>query len=130
MLLQQQGGAMNVQLPQVASVQQTSALTSQVQQTTINPVHSGTQQLTIQQQAPPPQQSLQQQTNALTQVGHTHTYRTRPHTHLCSHYRYTFRLWKFRLEKNVLPAFCIICDCDSKKLFILMLIYLLYFNIF
>uniref|UniRef100_A0A7N8XG16 Circadian locomoter output cycles protein kaput n=1 Tax=Mastacembelus armatus TaxID=205130 RepID=A0A7N8XG16_9TELE len=39
MLLQQQGGTMNVQLPQV---------TSQVQQTAINPVHSGTQQLTIQ----------------------------------------------------------------------------------
>uniref|UniRef100_A0A7N8WJS9 Circadian locomoter output cycles protein kaput n=1 Tax=Mastacembelus armatus TaxID=205130 RepID=A0A7N8WJS9_9TELE len=47
MLLQQQGGTMNVQLPQV---------TSQVQQTAINPVHSGTQQLTIQ-QAPPPQNS-------------------------------------------------------------------------
>uniref|UniRef100_A0A3Q3KZC1 Circadian locomoter output cycles protein kaput n=1 Tax=Mastacembelus armatus TaxID=205130 RepID=A0A3Q3KZC1_9TELE len=60
MLLQQQGGTMNVQLPQV---------TSQVQQTAINPVHSGTQQLTIQ-QAPPPQQSLQQQTNALAQVRH------------------------------------------------------------
>uniref|UniRef100_A0A4W6G818 Circadian locomoter output cycles protein kaput n=1 Tax=Lates calcarifer TaxID=8187 RepID=A0A4W6G818_LATCA len=68
MLLQQQGGAMNVQLPQVGSVQQTTTLTGQVQQTTINPVHSGTQQLTIQQQAPPPQQSLQQQTNALTQT--------------------------------------------------------------
>uniref|UniRef100_A0A672G3G2 Circadian locomoter output cycles protein kaput n=1 Tax=Salarias fasciatus TaxID=181472 RepID=A0A672G3G2_SALFA len=67
MLLQQQGGAMNVQLPQVGSVQQTNALTNQVQQTTINPVHSGSQQLTIQQQAPPPQQSLQQQTNTLTQ---------------------------------------------------------------
>ncbi|XP_028274067.1 clock circadian regulator b isoform X4 [Parambassis ranga] len=66
MLLQQQGGAMNVQLPQVGSVQQTTALTSQVQQTTINPVHSGTQQLTIQQQAPPPQQNIQQ-TNALPQ---------------------------------------------------------------
>uniref|UniRef100_A0A672G0G6 Circadian locomoter output cycles protein kaput n=1 Tax=Salarias fasciatus TaxID=181472 RepID=A0A672G0G6_SALFA len=68
MLLQQQGGAMNVQLPQVGSVQQTNALTNQVQQTTINPVHSGSQQLTIQQQAPPPQQSLQQQTNTLTQA--------------------------------------------------------------
>ncbi|KAM7419133.1 hypothetical protein PAMA_016314 [Pampus argenteus] len=68
MLLQQQGGAMNVQLPQVGSVQQTTTLTNQVQQTAINPVHSGTQQLTIQQQAPPPpQQSLQQQTNTLTQ---------------------------------------------------------------
>uniref|UniRef100_A0A672ZA36 Circadian locomoter output cycles protein kaput n=1 Tax=Sphaeramia orbicularis TaxID=375764 RepID=A0A672ZA36_9TELE len=67
MLLQQQGGAMNVQLPQVGSVQQTNTLTSQVQQTSLNPVHSGTQQLTIQQQAPPPQQSLQQQTNTLTQ---------------------------------------------------------------
>jgi len=73
MLLQQQSGAMNVQLPPVGSVQQTTALTSQVQQTTINPVHSGNQQLTIQQQAPPPQQNLQQQqqqTNAITQVGH------------------------------------------------------------
>uniref|UniRef100_A0A3P8PGC0 Circadian locomoter output cycles protein kaput n=1 Tax=Astatotilapia calliptera TaxID=8154 RepID=A0A3P8PGC0_ASTCA len=50
MLLQQQGGPMNVQLPQVGSVQQTTTLTNQVQQTTINPVHSGTQQLTIQQQ--------------------------------------------------------------------------------
>jgi len=73
MLLQQQGGAMNVQLPQVGSVQQTAALTHQVQQTTINPVHPGTMQLTIQQQAPPPQQSLQQQTNTLTQVGYIHT---------------------------------------------------------
>uniref|UniRef100_A0A665T9A4 Circadian locomoter output cycles protein kaput n=1 Tax=Echeneis naucrates TaxID=173247 RepID=A0A665T9A4_ECHNA len=72
MLLQQQGGAMNVQLPQVGSVQQTTTLTNQVQQTTINPVHSGTQQLTIQQQAPTPQQNLQQQTNTLTQVRHTH----------------------------------------------------------
>ncbi|KAF3852189.1 hypothetical protein F7725_005544 [Dissostichus mawsoni] len=69
MLLQEPGGAMNVQLPQTGSVQQTAHLTNQVQQTTINPVHSGTQQLTIQQQAPPPQQNLQQQqqTNALTQ---------------------------------------------------------------
>ncbi|KAM9314602.1 circadian locomoter output cycles protein kaput-like isoform 2-T2 [Pholidichthys leucotaenia] len=67
MLLQQQGGAMNVQLPQVASVQQSSTLTSQVQQAAVNPVHSGTQQLAIQQQAPPPQQSLQQQTSALAQ---------------------------------------------------------------
>uniref|UniRef100_A0AAX7W306 Circadian locomoter output cycles protein kaput n=1 Tax=Astatotilapia calliptera TaxID=8154 RepID=A0AAX7W306_ASTCA len=67
MLLQQQGGPMNVQLPQVGSVQQTTTLTNQVQQTTINPVHSGTQQLTIQQQAPPTQQSLQQQTNTLMQ---------------------------------------------------------------
>uniref|UniRef100_I3JQB7 Circadian locomoter output cycles protein kaput n=1 Tax=Oreochromis niloticus TaxID=8128 RepID=I3JQB7_ORENI len=66
--IQQQGGPMNVQLPQVGSVQQTTTLTNQVQQTTINPVHSGTQQLTIQQQAPPTQQSLQQQTNTLTQV--------------------------------------------------------------
>ncbi|XP_056265080.1 clock circadian regulator b isoform X3 [Pseudoliparis swirei] len=71
MLLQQQSGAMNVQLPPVGSVQQTTALTSQVQQTTINPVHSGNQQLTIQQQALPPQQNLQQQqqqTNAITQL--------------------------------------------------------------
>lgn len=75
MLLQQQGGAMNVQLPQVGSVQQTTALTNQVQQTTINPVHSGTQQLTIQQQTPAPQQSLQQQTNTLTQVGHSRTHK-------------------------------------------------------
>uniref|UniRef100_A0A3P8PFC7 Circadian locomoter output cycles protein kaput n=1 Tax=Astatotilapia calliptera TaxID=8154 RepID=A0A3P8PFC7_ASTCA len=57
MLLQQQGGPMNVQLPQVGSVQQTTTLTNQVQQTTINPVHSGTQQLTIQQQ---PQRQTQQ----------------------------------------------------------------------
>uniref|UniRef100_A0A8C9YZE0 Circadian locomoter output cycles protein kaput n=1 Tax=Sander lucioperca TaxID=283035 RepID=A0A8C9YZE0_SANLU len=61
MLLQQAGGAMNVQLPQVGSVPQATTLNSQVQQTTINPIHSGTQQLTIQQQAPPPQQNLQQQ---------------------------------------------------------------------
>lgn len=67
-MLLQQGAPMNVQLPQVGSVQQTTTLTSQVQQTTLNPIHSGTQQLTIQQQAPPPQQSLQQQTNTLTQV--------------------------------------------------------------
>ncbi|XP_055013830.1 circadian locomoter output cycles protein kaput-like isoform X2 [Boleophthalmus pectinirostris] len=67
MLLQQQGGAMNVQLPQVGSVQQTAALTTQVQQTALNPVHSGTQALTIQPQAPPPQQNLQPQTNALAQ---------------------------------------------------------------
>uniref|UniRef100_A0A3P8PFE9 Circadian locomoter output cycles protein kaput n=1 Tax=Astatotilapia calliptera TaxID=8154 RepID=A0A3P8PFE9_ASTCA len=53
----QQGGPMNVQLPQVGSVQQTTTLTNQVQQTTINPVHSGTQQLTIQQQ---PQRQTQQ----------------------------------------------------------------------
>uniref|UniRef100_A0AAQ4S1N8 Circadian locomoter output cycles protein kaput n=1 Tax=Gasterosteus aculeatus aculeatus TaxID=481459 RepID=A0AAQ4S1N8_GASAC len=63
MLLQQQGGAMNVQLSQVGSVQPTTALTGPLQQTAINPVHSGTQQLTIQQQAPAPQQ----QTNALRQ---------------------------------------------------------------
>uniref|UniRef100_A0A669DAN9 Circadian locomoter output cycles protein kaput n=1 Tax=Oreochromis niloticus TaxID=8128 RepID=A0A669DAN9_ORENI len=74
MLLQQQGGPMNVQLPQVGSVQQTTTLTNQVQQTTINPVHSGTQQLTIQQQAPPTQQSLQQQTNTLTQVRYLQTH--------------------------------------------------------
>ncbi|XP_029918901.1 clock circadian regulator b isoform X2 [Myripristis murdjan] len=67
MFLQQPGAAMNVQLPQVGSVQQTATLTSQVQPTAINPVHSGAQQLTIQQQAPPPQQNLQQQTNTLTQ---------------------------------------------------------------
>uniref|UniRef100_A0A3B4AW71 Circadian locomoter output cycles protein kaput n=1 Tax=Periophthalmus magnuspinnatus TaxID=409849 RepID=A0A3B4AW71_9GOBI len=71
MLLQQQSGAMNVQLPQVGSVQQTAALTTQVQQTALNPVHSGTQALTIQPQAPPPQQNLQPQTNALAQVTHT-----------------------------------------------------------
>lgn len=67
MLLQQQSGTMNVQLPQVGSVQQTNTLTGQVQQTALNPVHSGTQQLTIQPQAPPPQQGLQPQTNALSQ---------------------------------------------------------------
>lgn len=77
MLLQQQGGAMNVQLPQVGTVQQAPALTSQVQQTTVNPVHSGTLQLTIQQQAPPHQQSLQQQTNTLSQVEHTHIHEKR-----------------------------------------------------
>lgn len=70
MLLQQQSGTMNVQLPQVGSVQQTNTLTGQVQQTALNPVHSGTQQLTIQPQAPPPQQGLQPQTNALSQVIH------------------------------------------------------------
>uniref|UniRef100_A0A3B4AV35 Circadian locomoter output cycles protein kaput n=1 Tax=Periophthalmus magnuspinnatus TaxID=409849 RepID=A0A3B4AV35_9GOBI len=68
--IQQQSGAMNVQLPQVGSVQQTAALTTQVQQTALNPVHSGTQALTIQPQAPPPQQNLQPQTNALAQVTH------------------------------------------------------------
>lgn len=67
MLLQQQGGAVNVQLPQVGSVQQTTALTTQVQQTALNPVHSGTQPLTIQPQAPPPQQNLQPQNNTLPQ---------------------------------------------------------------
>uniref|UniRef100_A0A8C6PDN3 Circadian locomoter output cycles protein kaput n=1 Tax=Nothobranchius furzeri TaxID=105023 RepID=A0A8C6PDN3_NOTFU len=67
MMLQQQGGPMSVQLPQVGSVQQTPTMTGQVQQTTINPVHAGTQQLTIQQQTAPPQQNLQQQTNTLTQ---------------------------------------------------------------
>uniref|UniRef100_A0A8C4FEE3 Circadian locomoter output cycles protein kaput n=1 Tax=Dicentrarchus labrax TaxID=13489 RepID=A0A8C4FEE3_DICLA len=65
MLLQQQGGAMNVQLPQVGSVQQATTLTSQVQQTTINPVHSGTQQLTIQQQ---PQRQPQQPSQAQPQT--------------------------------------------------------------
>lgn len=73
MLLQQQGGPMNVQLPQVGSVQQTTTLTNQVQQT----IHSGTQQLTIQQQAPPTQQSLQQQTNTLTQVRYRQTHASR-----------------------------------------------------
>uniref|UniRef100_A0A096M7I8 Circadian locomoter output cycles protein kaput n=1 Tax=Poecilia formosa TaxID=48698 RepID=A0A096M7I8_POEFO len=68
---QQQSGTMNVQLQQVGSVQQAATLTGQVQQPSVNPVHSGSQQLTIQQQAPPPQQSLQQQTNTLAQVGHT-----------------------------------------------------------
>lgn len=97
MLLQQGGGAMNVQLPQVAPVQQTPALTSQVQQTTINPVHSGTHQLTIQQQAPPPQQSLQQQTNALTQVDTpTYTFGT--------FYRCDFHLAKVRFKRKC-PAF-------------------------
>uniref|UniRef100_A0A672Z990 Circadian locomoter output cycles protein kaput n=1 Tax=Sphaeramia orbicularis TaxID=375764 RepID=A0A672Z990_9TELE len=65
MLLQQQGGAMNVQLPQVGSVQQTNTLTSQVQQTSLNPVHSGTQQLTIQQQ---PQRQSQQAPQAQSQT--------------------------------------------------------------
>lgn len=64
---QQQSGTMNVQLPQV---QQATTLTGQIQQASVNSVHSGSQQLTVQQQAPPPQQSLQQQTNTLAQVGH------------------------------------------------------------
>lgn len=77
MLLQQQGGAMNVQLPQVGSVQQTTTLTSQVQQTAINPVHSGAQQLTIQQQAQPPQQSLQQQVrHTLVKYGDIQNFRS------------------------------------------------------
>uniref|UniRef100_A0A8C6VUS4 Circadian locomoter output cycles protein kaput n=1 Tax=Nothobranchius furzeri TaxID=105023 RepID=A0A8C6VUS4_NOTFU len=61
MMLQQQGGPMSVQLPQVGSVQQTPTMTGQVQQTTINPVHAGTQQLTIQQQTRQPQQQVQAQ---------------------------------------------------------------------
>uniref|UniRef100_A0A3B4AUZ7 Circadian locomoter output cycles protein kaput n=1 Tax=Periophthalmus magnuspinnatus TaxID=409849 RepID=A0A3B4AUZ7_9GOBI len=65
MLLQQQSGAMNVQLPQVGSVQQTAALTTQVQQTALNPVHSGTQALTIQ---PQPQRQPQQPPQAQTQA--------------------------------------------------------------
>lgn len=72
---------MNVQLPQVGSVQQAAALTGQLQQAAINPVHSGAQQLTIQQQAAPPQ-SLQQQNNTLTQVGHIHV-----HTHTSNLYK-------------------------------------------
>ncbi|MEQ2276263.1 hypothetical protein XENORESO_016626 [Xenotaenia resolanae] len=68
LLQQQQSGPMNVQLPQAGSVQQAATLTGQVQQPSVNPVHSGSQQLTVQQQAPPPQQSLQQQTNTLTQA--------------------------------------------------------------
>uniref|UniRef100_A0A667XFA7 Circadian locomoter output cycles protein kaput n=1 Tax=Myripristis murdjan TaxID=586833 RepID=A0A667XFA7_9TELE len=64
MFLQQPGAAMNVQLPQVGSVQQTATLTSQVQPTAINPVHSGAQQLTIQQQ---PQRQPQQPPQAQPQ---------------------------------------------------------------
>uniref|UniRef100_A0A667XLG0 Clock circadian regulator b n=1 Tax=Myripristis murdjan TaxID=586833 RepID=A0A667XLG0_9TELE len=78
---------------QVGSVQQTATLTSQVQPTAINPVHSGAQQLTIQQQAPPPQQNLQQQTNTLTQVGgqtHTHSH-TLTQTHTQSPCRHLYR---------------------------------------
>uniref|UniRef100_A0A8C6TZJ9 Circadian locomoter output cycles protein kaput n=1 Tax=Neogobius melanostomus TaxID=47308 RepID=A0A8C6TZJ9_9GOBI len=68
MLLQQQSGAVNVQLPQVGSVQQTTTQTAQVQQTALNPVHSGTQPLTIQAQAPTTQQNLQPQNNTLSQA--------------------------------------------------------------
>uniref|UniRef100_A0A8C5D275 Circadian locomoter output cycles protein kaput n=1 Tax=Gouania willdenowi TaxID=441366 RepID=A0A8C5D275_GOUWI len=67
MLLQQQSGAINMQLPHVGTVQQAAPLTGQVQQTTLNPVHSSTPQLTIQQQPTAPQQSLQQQANTLSQ---------------------------------------------------------------
>uniref|UniRef100_A0A667X6R4 Circadian locomoter output cycles protein kaput n=1 Tax=Myripristis murdjan TaxID=586833 RepID=A0A667X6R4_9TELE len=57
MFLQQPGAAMNVQLPQVGSVQQTATLTSQVQPTAINPVHSGPQR----QPQQPPQAQPQSQ---------------------------------------------------------------------
>ena len=113
-MLLQQGGAMNVQLPQVGSVQQTTSLTNQVQQTTINPIQSGTQQLTIQQQAPAPQQSLQQQTNTLTQVGQTLS-RTHSQTHKNTHTRTNthigilLSLCQFRSEQNVPTVCCMIC---------------------
>ena len=71
-----QGASMNVQLPPVGSVQQTTTLTNQIQQ--IQPsaaTHTGSQQITIQPPPQPTQQTLQQHPNTLAQV-HTHT-----HTH-------------------------------------------------
>ena len=68
MFLQQPGGALNVQLPQVGALQQATTMTNQIQQSVLNPTHTGTQ-LTIQQQALPPQQNLQQH-NTLSQVEH------------------------------------------------------------
>ena len=64
---------MNVQLPQVGSVQQTTTLTNQIQQIQQNATHTGSQQITIQQPPQPTQQTLQQHTNTLAQV-HTHTW--------------------------------------------------------
>ncbi|XP_071264390.1 clock circadian regulator b isoform X1 [Salvelinus alpinus] len=69
MFVQQPGGALNVQLPQVGVVPQGAVLTNQVQQTVLNPAHTGSQLTIGQQQTPPPQQNLQlQQNNSLAQV--------------------------------------------------------------
>ncbi|XP_070298196.1 circadian locomoter output cycles protein kaput isoform X1 [Salvelinus sp. IW2-2015] len=69
MFVQQPGGALNVQLPQVGVVPQGAVLTNQVQQTVLNPAHTGSQLTIQQQQTPPPQQNLQlQQNNSLAQV--------------------------------------------------------------
>ncbi|XP_045568746.1 circadian locomoter output cycles protein kaput isoform X2 [Salmo salar] len=69
MFMQQPGGALNVQLPQVGVVPQGAVLTNQVQQTVLNPAHTGSQLTIQQQQTPPPQQNLQlQQNNSLAQV--------------------------------------------------------------
>ncbi|XP_042170086.1 circadian locomoter output cycles protein kaput-like, partial [Oncorhynchus tshawytscha] len=69
MFVQQPGGALNVQLPQVGVVPQGAVLTNQVQQTVLNPAHTGSQLTIPQQQSPPPQQNLQlQQNNSLAQV--------------------------------------------------------------
>ncbi|XP_031670591.1 circadian locomoter output cycles protein kaput isoform X6 [Oncorhynchus kisutch] len=70
MFVQQPGGALNVQLPQVGVVPQGAVLTTnQVQQTVLNPTHTGSQLTVQQQQSPPPQQNLQlQQSNSLAQV--------------------------------------------------------------
>uniref|UniRef100_A0A8C7I547 Circadian locomoter output cycles protein kaput n=1 Tax=Oncorhynchus kisutch TaxID=8019 RepID=A0A8C7I547_ONCKI len=69
-LHRQPGGALNVQLPQVGVVPQGAVLTTnQVQQTVLNPTHTGSQLTVQQQQSPPPQQNLQlQQSNSLAQV--------------------------------------------------------------
>uniref|UniRef100_A0A8K9WML3 Circadian locomoter output cycles protein kaput n=1 Tax=Oncorhynchus mykiss TaxID=8022 RepID=A0A8K9WML3_ONCMY len=68
MFVQQPGGALNVQLPQVGVVPQGAVLTNQVQQTVLNPAHTGSQLTIQQQQSPPPQQNLQlQQNNSLAQ---------------------------------------------------------------
>uniref|UniRef100_A0A8C5FLD4 Circadian locomoter output cycles protein kaput n=1 Tax=Gadus morhua TaxID=8049 RepID=A0A8C5FLD4_GADMO len=75
-----QGASMNVQLPPVGSVQQTTTLTNQIQQ--IQPsaaTHTGSQQITIQPPPQPTQQTLQQHPNTLAQV-HTHTH---THTQQC-----------------------------------------------
>ncbi|XP_038838430.1 clock circadian regulator b [Salvelinus namaycush] len=69
MFVQQPAGALNVQLPQVGVVPQGAVLTNQVQQTVLNPAHTGSQLTIGQQQTPPPQQNLQlQQNNSLAQV--------------------------------------------------------------
>nr|XP_046189754.1 circadian locomoter output cycles protein kaput-like isoform X2 [Oncorhynchus gorbuscha] len=63
MFVQKPGGALNVQLPQVGVVPQGAVLTNQVQQTVLNPAHTGSQLTIQQQQSPPPQQDLQRQKN-------------------------------------------------------------------